>query len=806
MRCMAAICILLSLMLSVCSQKAGAAELASSDFRKWSGRVIPLLREMRVNGTAKCRAAELALECRDTKPPQLRTACELLRQICLSDGESRAFTIRLLAAAGAKGYVDRKVTERLASLPNTDQAYHIEPGPRGDELIVVANTPTGLLYAARTLVQLIEVAARRGPASKVVIPLVTITDWPDIAERGQWGCDVTAHIAETAQYKLNVIEHPVKVSIDDRGEPTCSVSAEWIVSNLALGVKIVPLISHLEQISRYAGLTGRQDVISRPDPSKPLPSDYVPGLCMSSDATRGIIGGWLEKIAATDCVTDIMVWLSEERSPCFCEKCVGREPYELEVQAITAAFERAKRVNPNARLRLLTTQGSYNVNDRVIAAAPADFGISYYDGSRTYDSSRRPMIYPLLEEYARSGRWLGVYPQITHSWRTVFPWTAPQFIRFRAQEFAHKKLSNVIGYAVPSNHFHDFNVLALAEWTWNAYGRTPEEFARAYALKRGLKNPELFAEWAVLAGDAGWSLAESRLLLSAIYNPTFGLLQGGQFDHRFQQASILDTGRLDDGLSAAHKSLDLAVSHGSPDLISESRCALAGLKAFGAVRLAAPLVVRKSLSDDEKLQMAKSLDSLDDAAEVLRFEVREWGERVRKRAGWGRLPGRLVDTSIALLLTCDGFRAEAAELGVPDSRPERRLVKVGEWSADDFAKGPDATLNWDITAVVPIWGGVFNVAFDFLWGSAYGTDLKAVRVVEDLAGARKTVSVSTDAMGRLSRYEPHKEALVIIPARKPESRLLIELDCAGLPADAPPDRRTCAGRVSLRRLDSECSR
>jgi hypothetical protein len=768
----------------------------TSDARAWSDRVIPLPKEISVAGSAKVPASRIAVKSEAAVSPQIDTALDLVRPFALCGDPDPAFTITLVS-----GHPCPETSSGTGvSRNNVDQAYHIEPASGGKGLTLTAATPLGLLYAARTLAQLVNAPETVDAKTEIEIPLVTITDWPDIAERGQWGGDVTQHLSDIAPLKLNVIEHAAKVSVNESGEPVCGTSAEWIAGYLAQGVKIVPFISHLEQISRYTKLTNRPDVTSKPDPSKPLPSDYVPGLCMSSLATREIIRGWLDRTAEIEGVTDIMVWLSEERSPCFCDKCAGKEPFELEVQAITGAFEQIKSKHPNARLRLLTTQGSYNVNDKVLAAAPRDVGISYYDGGRTYDSSRRPMIYPLLEDFAKSGRWLGVYPQITHSWRCVFPWTGPQFIQCRAQEFADKKLSNVIGYAVPSNFCHDFNVTAMAEWTWNSRGRTPEEFARVYALKRGMAKPDLFAQWAMLAGDAGWSLAESKLMLTAIYNPTFGLLSGTPFDHRFQQASILDTGRLDEAISAARKALDLATSHGDPDMISESKCVLAGLESFQAIKAISDTITTANRQPSTDNILSDSLNTLDRTSETMRREVREWGERVRKRAKWGKLPGRLIDTANALLLTCDGFRAKAAELGVPDSHPERRLSKVGEWSAENFAKGPDTTIGWDITDLVPASGGTFNVAFDFIYSSAYGTDLKAVRIIEISSGDEKTLCTSDDPTGRLSRHEPHKEMVVTIPARSAEAKLFIELDCTGLPSDARADRRTCSGRVSLRQL------
>ena len=146
-------------------------------------------------------------------------------------------------------------------------------------------------------------------------------------------------------------------------------------------------------------------------------------------------------------------------------------------------WEAAKRVKPDLRLRILLTQGSYQSNDQVLAAVPPEVGITYYDGGRTYNSSREPMIYPLLVKYVRADRWLGCYPQLTASWGVVCPWSGPQFIKARMSEFAAKHLQCLCGYAWPSNRFYEFNVTAAAEWSWNVGGRSEREFSLAWATR-----------------------------------------------------------------------------------------------------------------------------------------------------------------------------------------------------------------------------------------------------------------------------------------------------------------------------------
>ncbi|MGB9619378.1 MAG: glycoside hydrolase family 20 zincin-like fold domain-containing protein, partial [Armatimonadota bacterium] len=677
-----------------------------ADTTRWSDRVIPLPKDLSVDGSARLKASDVRVVCDVEPDPALRTAIASLSRFALGDEKSR-FELRL-------------VIERLSPVPNADQAYVIRPSQNGKGLVLAANTSVGLLYAARTLEQLVNPPTGIGPDTALEIPLVRITDWPDIAERGQWGGDAWRHLGEFSELKLNVLELDACVGLDGSGRAQAGIRRDLIAQGRELGVKIVPYILHLEQLSKHAGVSERADIVSKPDPSKPLPSDYTPGLCMSSPAARKLVRDWLNAVAAIPGVTDITVWLSEERAPCFCDRCMGEEPYELEVEAIVEGFREVRAEHPNARLRLLTTQGSYPVNDKILAAAPPDVGIIYYDGLRTYDSSRKPMIYPLLEEAAKSGRWIGVYPQVTHCWRTVWPWTAPQFVRYRAREFASKKLSNVIGYAVPSNFHHAFNIAALADWAWNSEGRSPEEFARVYAAKNGFADPDLFSQWAVMAGDAGWSLAESWLMLYVIYSPSLDLAGGAPFAERFKGTSILNDSELEKAIRLAQEALSLAQRAQDPDMISESRCVLAGLRAFQALKNLSSIRTTDGKRADASGQpadlrvIAGWLDVLDESSQTIRSEIIEWGERVRARSGGRSLPGRLCDTAFALLRTCDAYRKRGVEMGIADPHPDRRLKTVRGWTQADFEAGQQAVLMIDLGDLVPAEGGKYQVGLDFL--------------------------------------------------------------------------------------------
>jgi hypothetical protein len=759
----------------------------------WSDRVIPLPQQMQILGSVRVRAGEIGLYADDLgacpyRQPALASAAGLLRVFALAERERERFIIRLRLAAP-----DSPVCPQIAG-PRAAQAYTIQPLSEGVGVELAANRPVGLLYAARTFVQLVRPPGKVAPETELELPLVDIEDWPDIEERGEWGGNAESDLPWTAQWKLNTLEAMGGAAINAQGQPELRLRRDLFRQGAELGVKIVPIIFHLEQIAQFAGLMTRADITGTPDPSKPLPSDYIPGLCMSSLATQELVAGWLEAAAGIEGVTDVMVWLSEDAAPCFCDLCVGKEPFGLEVACLVGAYRRVQARHPQLGLRLLTTQGSYDVNDQILAATPPDVGISYYDGRRTYDSSRQPMIYPLMEDYARSGRWLGVYPQITHVFRTVLPWSAPQFMAFRGQEFVEKGLRNVIGYAVPSNRHHELNVMALAEWTWNAHGRSPQQFARAYAVHKGMADPDLYARWAMLAGASGWLLAESRVTITAIYDRALATSGLDHFRQRFAGFGLLEPQTLQEALVQAREALDLAHRLGDVDAVAESAVTLAGLQGFDALLQLAALLEHK---DEAALPL---LDELDRCANIWRARILEWGERIAASSG-DKLPSRLLDTAHLFLRQADAVRERAAELGWADLRPESRLRKLGEWTGDDFCHSPRAVFTFDLAGLVSAEGGEYQVGFDFA-PSAWGVDMAEIQVLayNQAVGRANVLAESPDVTAHIGKWDRWYEKRIRIPPAPPGARLVLQIMLVGTPSTAPVERRGCSGVIGLRRI------
>jgi len=409
------------------------------------------------------------------------------------------------------------------------------------------------------------------------------------------------------------------------------------------------------------------------------------------------------------------------------------------------------------------------------------------------------MIYPLLEEYASKGRWLGVYPQLTNAWRSVFPWTAPQFIQYRAKEFASKHLSCVIGYVVPSNRFFEFNVSAWGEWTWNSEGRTPEEFAKAYAVVNGISDPDIFAEWALKAGEAGWALAESRLFLHLIYNPELGMHGERPFDMRFQESDLIDPEDPKSLASIAKETVKLAHKAGVPDMIDESEAALASIYVLPILRDISAIRLRMNTDPEasDKDHLRGSLNRLDLCASVIQTRLMRWGKRICSKDG-SSLPSRLRDTANVLLRTCDAGWKLAGSMGINNPNPQYRVKKLYSWDASDFESGPSTKLKFDITEIVNRSFGSYDITFTYDGGS-YGTDIDRIAV----SSGNILLSESQDIKTRASVWERWHEMRIEIPEPPADNKLFLTIELIGIPTDTPEDRRTCSGSIGIRKAYEE---
>jgi hypothetical protein len=290
------------------------------------------------------------------------------------------------------------------------------------------------------------------------------------------------------------------------------------------------------------------------------------------------------------------------------------------------------------------TQGTYPHNEEIIKALPRDTGVEFYCGSGcphpTYNSSRDPMIYPLLTDYVSQGGWLGVYPTISASFGpTSPPWSAPQYVQYRMSEYVDKGLKSVCAF-INSNKLLNFNMTALAEWSWNAHGRTPYEFAAAWATRAGFKDPDAVAEWAVLLGPAGWDLYGSPQECDTFTSVLLRTAQGMSANMEPRLGIGLwryfpSAQHLDENEEACRKALALAEQVQSPLLIAETRTIqgyttmVASLYSIGTLLHGGDTGTAQVQS-----QLRQQLDKLRESGEEATRSTIEWQRAMTGNAEW----------------------------------------------------------------------------------------------------------------------------------------------------------------------------
>lgn len=640
--------------------------VAEEHARQWLRWVVPLPKRVRLEGKLVLPAGQVSVRLRRGATDVERTAADELLSLAAAKTGTKEFAGEFPILAGVcdgDGKIDGTPipgADRLRALKNSDQAYLIAPLP-GRGIAVAALTDRGVYYGLKTLSQLLEPYLAEG---RVTLPRAAVLDWPDLAERGQWGGSANRDVQYLADRKMNLVESHSEFSIDEQGRGKARIDAQRQQAARLRAIKWVPIVTHLDQLHR-TGIFERFPELKGKGPKAGQEGDWrTTAPCFSQPKTAELLADWFLSLAEIEGVRDVNVWLSESHVQCGCETCQARGQFALEAAACVRAWEIARRKRPDVRLRILLTQGSYATNDKVLAAAsPPEVGITYYDGGRTYDSSRDEMIYPLLADFAAQGRWLGCYPQLTASWRIVCPWSAPQFIKFRMTEFVDKGLECLCGYATPDNRYYDFNVTAAAEWSWNARGRDEREMAASWATRKGLRDPEKAADWAVMLGPVGWDVYGSGIPYPWFFNRAANAIKarnrpepGKTMFRYFPTAEHVER-----NLAVCDEAMKLAEALGDPAVLAETRVIRGYVRMVKSIHAIGTAAAGKKELDEagtKAVQAAK--DELTAAAEETARNLEAWRQAV---APDDRAP-RFADTVDVTRRTAADVAASLAPLGV----------------------------------------------------------------------------------------------------------------------------------------------
>ena len=345
----------------------------------WLNWLIPLPKEVSLREQVTLPADEVKITLAAGGGEIEQNAARRLRNVFLEKagagaeaGSGFEILLGICDAGGRIGQVLVPGAARLRDLPNREQAYLIRPDGAG-RLVLAALDPQGLYYAASTLRQLLE---SKFHGDDVTLPLATVTDWPDMGERGEWGGSSTRDIAWMAERKMNLVEFHTTHEVDEKGNAVAEISRSLLRRGRLNAVKMVPIISHLNGMGRrgvyqaYPELRGKgQKAIYKSD------STELWAPCASNPKLHEILAGWMRGYAAQG-AGDISCWLGELTQHCECEACSKTGQFALETRAFVKAWQIARKDYPDLRIRILTTQGSYTTNDRVLAEVPPELGVT----------------------------------------------------------------------------------------------------------------------------------------------------------------------------------------------------------------------------------------------------------------------------------------------------------------------------------------------------------------------------------------------------------------------------------------------
>ena len=589
---------------------AGLPTPAAPEEANWLDYLIPRPKEIRITGRRHVAARDLILRGSPDGGPVGRQALAELQALLAGAGPAAPVPVPDAApprpAAGTFSLVlgladseDRVLgvplpdAGRLRQLPNRDQAYLIRPAAP-DTLVIAALDEKGLYYGVQTLKQLLAPFIQGG---RILVPLAVVTDWPDLEERGLWnsGRETPGFIPWLAGLKLNFEHIPHPVSFKPGAERCPPLPREEIEAARSRAFHLLPHCAHYDFWRDHNGehypaeLTGKGDTARhRENVKNPQVLAAVRAPCASHPSLERYLTEWLVG-AARQGALETSLWLTEYQ-PCYCscDACLpdkaGRpRQLPLETAASVRAIQAARKQFPELMARIFfTTGGEHREADAAecLALLPDDGSIKaevVYGRQEAFD------------RYAAGGGWVATYSGdvgvLGNAWSAhrgvfflrLFP--GPESVRDRIRSYAEAGyrglyMASSIYSSGPQGKGHverntaHYLIHMLAEWSWNASGRSAEEFNLAWAARRGYADRCKAAHWVriCLPVEAAVFQAMDRLpdLTEAVKNGVALEWGAGGLD------GIRSPERFEELMAAARQAARLAADLEAPDLVAES--------------------------------------------------------------------------------------------------------------------------------------------------------------------------------------------------------------------------------------------
>jgi len=519
-------------------------KVSPEEGKSWLNYALPLPHKIAITEKRIVNPANISISLQANAGVIERNAAAILKDFIKARtgvvpfGKGFEIVMGVLDREGKVGGISLRNAGKLQGFPNSDQAYVIEPAGE-NKLVIGALDPKGVFYGMHTLRQLL---VRGISSNSVAIPMALVEDWPDFANRGIWNGDLTMY-PELSMVKLNYAKNHgssgmLAVQPPDRKDGQPASLMIWGTNEFSKVKELyedgrryafynIPNMTHInfwpnmkygkELFSMYPDLAGKGDTAFQN--GKEDRNFQVP--CPSHPMLRKIIADTLMLYAEAN-IMEVSVWTSEYYSYCSCSNCIpagaGPRQFILEARAIVGAGEDVRKKHPDFKVRVFgiplmlktrrfdiiapavrkTSDAAwYREMPVIMKELPKDVILeSVYIILRTDKTGKR--FVPVLDEYAAKGYKIIQYnvgPGMMHTF-SLFPELRENIInRYEAKWYG------VIQWAAFSNkreqtlRFASHDIDALAEWSWNANGRTVSEFIRAWATVSGFNPPEPVVEW-----------------------------------------------------------------------------------------------------------------------------------------------------------------------------------------------------------------------------------------------------------------------------------------------------------------------
>ena len=638
--------LLLSSLGTISLSEGGMVKVSNDKQKKWLRRVMPLPKEISIPAAITLPAGDVGIKLLLNAGEIEKSAAGELKNLFKekADADCKGSKFEILIGKcdknGRVGSITISEAARLGKLPNWRQAYFICP-VNDNTLILAALDERGVYYASKTLQQLLETEFAAG---KVTIPLLTVTDWPDIEERGLWGFPHES-IPWLASVKLNYgFMHGTRLKKIKKDQPNIITMNKDLYDEARLqAFNLVPAITHLNFLGRkglydaYPELAGVGDgaVAGRYFAHKQGDPHRVP--CASNPLLTEILTEWMIGYADQG-AREISCWLSERPAQCGCEKCLSVGQFVLEARAFVNAWRKTLRKYPDFRIRLFLSTTTNEKYHQILAECPAEVKIERCcaaESGRMPHLPRDLFVNQLFDDFASKGGWVASYDVpftvngAVESPEFKLPETSAHRVKDFTRQLINRKYSGAYGMTGWYNFAREicgFNYQALAEWSWNLNGRSTREFAEAWATREGFDRPDRFAKWSEIMGPIEFDVYDSDMPECYSHDRVANMIRDGQYPYlgegMFRYYRTPES--FDEKLKKCNKALRLTKSFKTPYYTLETRVVMSYVDLAKSVYEVALQNWREKNGKETKSEMDELLENLKRAGKNNTEAIKEW--------------------------------------------------------------------------------------------------------------------------------------------------------------------------------------